>query len=105
MKDRIQPATRFPVPIAFITLSLLLGLALCAQGGDGFGVGVYHENIRTGSQDMGLKFKRGSELGTYIDFPPVFLEFTDDAVKITKNQFTGGGPIMIPLLSCAFVMR
>lgn len=54
---------------------------------------------------MGLKFKRGSELGTYIDIPPVFLEFTDDAVKITKNQFTGGGPIMIPLLSCAFVMR
>ena len=70
--DRIQPVARFPVPIAFITFCLLLGVGFCTQGGNGLVVGVYNGDVGHARRDMSLKFKRGAELGTDVDSPSIF---------------------------------
>ena len=71
IKDRIQPAARFPVQVAFITLSLLLGVGFCIQGRNGLVGDVHNGDV---GHDMSLNFKRGAELGTDTDLLRAYLE-------------------------------
>ena len=105
MNDGIQPSARLPAPIAYISLSLLLGVWFCIQGGNGAVIGVDNRDVGIMSRDMSLKFKRGGAFGTISIFLSFFLKFANNVVKIPVNQSTGGGFIMILQLSCAFVMQ